>query len=147
MDAQTSIGNVAALVALIQSLARLELEEPSRPSAVGPEVLAENRFLAARDGMEACLIDGEARRRVPVREMLTDLLEACRPHAVALGCPCALDEVRRLMVENGADHQRALALDHGGLEQLVKLLADSFVLRERGMNHLQLNSHQERKER
>src|SRR5215204_4391485 len=45
------------------------------------EVLDENRFIAARDGMDGELIDVDTERRIPAREMLDRLLEACRPHA------------------------------------------------------------------
>lgn len=51
MDAQSRVGETATLVALVQSTARLELEEgyaSERASALD-EILAENRFLAARD--------------------------------------------------------------------------------------------------
>jgi glutamate---cysteine ligase / carboxylate-amine ligase len=127
MDAQSRVRDVTPLVALIQSLARLELEgEPSSlvPSA---EVLSENRFLAARDGMDARLIDPGARRLVPVREMLDSLLARCRPHAVALGCAGALDRVQPLAAANGAAHQRALVAANGGLEELVASLAHRFL--------------------
>ena len=57
MDAQSTLADVTPLVALIQSLSRLELEgDPPQP-APNAEVLAENRFLAARDGMAARLIE------------------------------------------------------------------------------------------
>ena len=81
MDAQSRVREVTPLVALIQSLARLELE--GEPSSVMPsaEVLAENRFLAARDGMDARLIDPAARCLIPVREMFDSLLADCRPPA------------------------------------------------------------------
>ncbi len=61
IDAQSRVRDVTPLVALIQSRARLELE--GEPSSVvpSPEVLAENRFLAARDGIDARLIDPMAR--------------------------------------------------------------------------------------
>jgi gamma-glutamyl:cysteine ligase YbdK (ATP-grasp superfamily) len=68
MDAQSTVRQVGPLVALVQSLARLELEGGAPPLTPAPEVLAENRFLAARDGMNAQLIDPIARRLVPVRE-------------------------------------------------------------------------------
>ena len=62
MDAQTTVGETAALAALVQSIARLEVEEGyvSARADRGPEVLDENRFLAARDGIE-----GDADRRGP----------------------------------------------------------------------------------
>jgi gamma-glutamyl:cysteine ligase YbdK (ATP-grasp superfamily) len=52
MDTQTEVRETAALVALVCSLARLELEEGYvSPALVGaPEVLDENRFLAAPAG-------------------------------------------------------------------------------------------------
>jgi glutamate---cysteine ligase / carboxylate-amine ligase len=91
MDAQSTVSDVAPLVALIQSLARCELEGDPSPVVPGAEVLAENRFLAARDGMDARLIDPAARCLIPAREMLDSLLADCRPHALALGCAGALD--------------------------------------------------------
>ena len=54
MDAQTRIRDTAALVALVQCLVRLRGARghaPSPSSSHAPEVLDENRFLAARDGI------------------------------------------------------------------------------------------------
>jgi glutamate---cysteine ligase / carboxylate-amine ligase len=127
MDAQSSVRDVGALVALIQSLARLELEEGGAPAEPSAEVLGENRFLASRDGMDARLIDPSTLSLVPVRELLEDVLTACRPHAVALGCAQALDRVRALAAANGADRQRAYAAGNGGLDQLVAKLAARFM--------------------
>src|SRR5439155_16814952 len=90
-----------ALVALIQSLARLELEGDRSPPQPTAEVLAENRFLAARDGMDARLVDSSTRSLTPVRELLEGLLTECRPHALALGCARALDRVRRSRPQMG----------------------------------------------
>jgi glutamate---cysteine ligase / carboxylate-amine ligase len=127
MDAQSRIRDVTPVVALIQSLARFELQ--GEPSAVvpSPEVLAENRFLAARDGMDARLIDPTARRLIPVREMLDPLLAECRPHALALGCARALDRVQPLAAANGADRQRAFVAANGRLSELVASLAHRFL--------------------
>jgi carboxylate-amine ligase len=126
-DAQSRVRDIPPLVALIQSLARLELE--GEPSSLAPstEVLAENRFLAARDGMDARLIDPAARCLIPVREMLDSLLTECRPHARALGCADALDEVARLAAENGADRQRKFIALNPRLDELVASLADCFL--------------------
>jgi carboxylate-amine ligase len=127
MDAQAELEDVAPLVALIQSLARLELEgEPSRatPSA---EALAENRFLAARDGMDARLIDAGGRRLVPARDMLEVLVGECLPHAFALGCVGALERVFQLADRGGADRQRQIATHGGTLADVVSTLADRFL--------------------
>ncbi len=127
MDAQSTVREVAPLLALVQSLARHELEGDSSPAAPSPEVLEENMFLAARDGMTAELIDPRAGCLVPVREMLDVLLSELRPHALVLGCAEALDRIARLAAANGADRQRAFAACSGSLELLVASLADRFL--------------------
>jgi glutamate---cysteine ligase / carboxylate-amine ligase len=131
MDAQSRIRDITSLVALIQSLARLELE--GEPSSVLPsaEVLADNRFLAARDGMDARLIDPAARCLTPIRELLDPLLAECRPHALALGCAGALDRVGRLAAANGAARQRAFVASNRRLSELVASLADRFLAPDR----------------
>ncbi len=127
MDAQSRIREVAPLVALIQSLARLELEDKPSSLVPSPEVLAENRFLAARDGMTALLIDPTTGSLIPVRETLDSLLADCRPHALALGCAGALDRVARLAAANGADAQRRFVARNGRLDDLVASLAHEFL--------------------
>jgi glutamate---cysteine ligase / carboxylate-amine ligase len=127
MDAQSRVADAAALAALVQSLARLELEgEPPRCRAT-PEILSENCFLAARDGVDARLVDPEGEKLVPVRSMIASLLPECRPHADALGCAGQLEEVRRLASVNGAARQRRLARAHGGLPPVVADLIDDFT--------------------
>ncbi len=131
MDAQSTVVEVGPLVALIQSLARLELEGESSPAVLGAEALAENCFLAARDGMDARLIDPTARDLTPVRETLGALLAQSRPHALALDCAGTLDRVRWLAAANGADRQRAFAARNGSLEGLVARLAGRFLAPDR----------------
>jgi carboxylate-amine ligase len=127
MDAQSTLREVAPLVALIQSLARLELEGEASFLAPSAEVLEENRFLASRDGMAAELLDQRGERLVPVRAMLEALLADCSPHARQLGCAEALEGVRRLAAANGADRQRVLAGGQSSLQDLVAGLASRFL--------------------
>ena len=72
-----------ALAALVQSLALLELERPDSPGDGPPanELIEENRFLAARDGMQALLIDVASGGRIAAVDQLDDVLAACRPWA------------------------------------------------------------------
>ena len=89
MDAQASVEQTAALVALVQCLVRLEALEGYAPAALlhAQEVLDENRFLAARDGVDAALIDPDRECRVPVaRARRCRCSSACAPHAAELGC-------------------------------------------------------------
>ena len=126
MDAQTRVADTAAIAALVQCLVRLEAErEPAVADA--PEVLDENRFLAARDGMEARLIEPTTCTRRPVRDRLAELLDACAPHARALECEDALAKVSELAVTPGAARQRELAERAGDLEGLVEALAGEFI--------------------
>ncbi len=131
MDAQTTASEAAALVALVQCIARLEVEEGYVPAALvgAQEVLDENRFIAARDGMDARLIDPAREQRTPAREMLDRLLAACAPHAAALGCEHELALVETMADCTGAQRQLALARDEGRLPGLVEALADRFLER------------------
>lgn len=129
MDAQTTLADAAALAALVQCIVRLEVEEGNHTSApsIPQEVLAENRFLAARDGMDAELIDPEQGRRVPARELLGDLIAACSPHAVCLGCAAELDDAMRLSERTGAKRQLERSRALGSLPRLVGVMADEFL--------------------
>jgi len=89
-------------------------------------VLAENRFLAARDGVEVALIDPVAERRVPMREHLDGVLAACRPHAQDLDCEIELELVEELFANPGARRQIDSARGPGRLPALVSALADDF---------------------
>jgi len=128
MDAQTTLADTAAIAALVQAIVRAEVEGEDRMERPMPqEVLEENRFLAARDGMDAELIEPELERRVPARELLADLVAVCRPHAEALGCAGELDGVVRLGERTGAQRQLEQAAALGSLPRLVGLLAADFV--------------------
>jgi glutamate---cysteine ligase / carboxylate-amine ligase len=129
MDAQTTVAETAAITALVQSIARLEIEEEYvTPRTVwSPEVLDENRFLAARDGMSAELIDVDSERRHPARRMLEELVERCRPHAEVLGCGDELERVLELAAKTGAERQVELADDVHKLPGLIERLADAFT--------------------
>ena len=65
----------------------------SEAAIAAQEVIAENRFIAARDGVDAELVDVELERRIPVADLLADLLAICRPHAQELGCEEELADV------------------------------------------------------
>jgi carboxylate-amine ligase len=128
MDTQTSLWQTRALVALVQCLARLEAEGMhSSPHAIHAfEALAENRFLASRDGVEARLIQPDADRRVRVAELAGELVRACLPHARALGCVQELKSVNDLCRRNGCTNQLAISRRVRDLPKLVEALSDEF---------------------
>ncbi|HUA70419.1 MAG TPA: YbdK family carboxylate-amine ligase [Solirubrobacteraceae bacterium] len=127
MDAQPRLASTAALTALVQALARLELEQgfASQKLVSAQEVLAENRFIAARDATAAELIDPVNTRLVPLPRLLDDVLAAARPHAAALDAVEELDEVRMLVLDPEPRRQERLAAS-AGVPQLVADLAARF---------------------
>lgn len=130
MDAQTTLPDTAAIAALVQCIVRAEVEGTEHLERPMPqEVLAENRFLAARDGMGADLIEPELGRRVPARELLADLVAVCGPHADALGCRAELEKVSALGERTGAQRQLDLSRRLGSLPRVVSVLADDFLVR------------------
>lgn len=128
MDAQTRCEDMAALVALVQCLVKLEAEEgyASEPAIAAQEVISENRFLAARDGVDAELVDVDLERRVPVTEVAAGVLEACRPHAQDLGCETELMSVEALIEDPPARRQIVSAKNAPSLGRLVEKLSDRF---------------------
>lgn len=127
MDAQPELEATAALCALIQALARLELETgfASEELVGAHEVLAENRFLAARDGVAAELIEPVAGSRVPLAGVLGDVLAAAAPHATALGAASELAKVPAILADPEAARQTALA-SSAGVDALVADVAARF---------------------
>ena len=128
LDAQITVAETAALVALVQSVARLETEQgyASEKLVSTTEVLDENRFIAARDGMSGDFIDPEAECRTSARTTLDALLAACRPHAQDLGCEAELEPIAWMAQAPGAQRQLNIARRGARLPGLVARLADGF---------------------
>ena len=125
MDAQSRVRDAAALAAVVHCLVRGHADA-QHPDATAPEVIAENRFLAARDGMHAQLIDDRTQQRRAARDALTELLERCQPLARGLGCGAELAAARALAADPGYARQRMHAA-RDGLAALPARLQDDFV--------------------
>ena len=98
----------------------------ARPLSLAPEVIDENRFLAARDGIHAQLLDPCRDRCVPAAGRLATLVDACWPHARALGCERELALLAHLAGDPGAVRQRAIASEREGLAGLLHTLQCEF---------------------
>jgi carboxylate-amine ligase len=129
MDCQTRADDAAALVALTQCLVKAEAEDTIATARAidARETLDENRFIAARDGVEARLIDPDLERRVPVREILGGLVVRCREHAAELGCEAELERVSELLDDPPAGRQREVAAEVPSLAGVVRHLADELA--------------------
>jgi glutamate---cysteine ligase / carboxylate-amine ligase len=129
MDAQTRVADAAALAAVVHCLACLRANG-ARPADPGPEVLAENRFLAARDGTRAQIIDARTLRKRSIRGALTELLGRCESIAPSLGCAGELAAASGLAADPGAARQRRLAA-RDGVAALPASLGAEFVAADR----------------
>jgi carboxylate-amine ligase len=112
MDAQTSVEHTLALAALIQAMVK-ELGEHfdagGRLADHPHEMLEENKWLAARHGLEGELVDLPDRRRVPTRALARRLYDRLAGHAEDLGSRAELDGVLDLLDHgNGAQRQRVV---------------------------------------
>jgi carboxylate-amine ligase len=128
MDAQTGLEDVEALVALIQALVVMEATDRFAPEKLldSPEILDENRFLAARDGMQAEFVDPRTRSRTPVRLLVEELVDSAGLYARRLGSLAELDMVEQLADDPPEQRQRAVARGTAGPAGVPRALSAAF---------------------
>ncbi len=111
-DAQSRLDDTIALAALMQAIvAKLHrLHAEKKPLPIYPRrLLQENRWRAARFGLDGELIDFERRAVRPGREMIRELLDLVAPMAEELGSSADLALIERILREGtGADRQLAV---------------------------------------
>jgi carboxylate-amine ligase len=118
LDAQASLDDVAALVALTHCLVRHAAT--SEPEVDPPaELLDEGAFRAARFGTEAELPGPDGALR-PVRVLLDEVLEQVGDHARELDCLDALDATRRIVEHGGGAGRQRQTYAIGGLGALLR---------------------------
>jgi carboxylate-amine ligase len=122
-DATTRVEDSVSLSAYCQALVKhyCELYEARRPIPLVHRILtSENKWLAARYGLEAPLVDlsTESDVRIPARNLIERTLAEIAPHARDLGADRELDGIREILAHgNGADRQlRAFAAHHDIVE-------------------------------
>ena len=134
-DAQTTIAEAAGVAATVQALVALLAERHDGGETLVPAPtwrIAENRWSAARHGVEGEMADLQSGQRRPTRERLGELLDELEPLAGRHGSSDLLRHARDLVEENGAMRQRAIAAD-GGAEGLTAWIADRFLDPVRGI--------------
>lgn len=128
-DAQTTVADAGAVVAFVHALVAW-LSERHDAGAVEPVAptwrIEENRWSAARHGVEGTMADLDSGERVATRERLAGLLEALDPIAVRLGCESQLLRAAGLVGENGAMRQRSVFAS-GGARAVAAWLAERFA--------------------
>jgi carboxylate-amine ligase len=112
MDAQTRVEHTLGLAALIQAMVKELSEHFEAGKRLGRypyEMLDENKWLAARHGMEGELVDLPERRLVPAKELARRLYDRLREHAQELGSERELEAIEDLLQHgNGAQRQRVV---------------------------------------
>jgi carboxylate-amine ligase len=130
-DAVTRVEHAVALAAYCQAIVKLYSERFDRGEEIRSFhriLTSENKWLAARYGLEAPLMDLEtdARNRVPVAQLVRRRLKEIEPHARELGSADALDVIREILSGgNGADRQLRVYNANRDIVEVVREIADA----------------------
>ena len=103
------IGAVAALSQCLVEQFDTQLDRGYTLPVPASWVLRENKWRAARYGLDADIVVDDKGTVRPVRQAITDLVEALEPTARRLGCEAALADVHRVLAV-GASYQRQRAV-------------------------------------
>jgi len=132
MDSQTAIEHTLGLAALVQGLVRELCEHfdaGHQLSRYPFEMLDENKWLAARHGLEGELVDLPHSDRVPTRALARRLIDRMRDHCADLGSTAELDAVEDLLDRgNGASRQVVVyEANHDLREVMAEIVAATAV--------------------
>jgi carboxylate-amine ligase len=126
-DGLSTSEEISAVAAVIQCLVEwlsTRIDNGEQLENLQPWFVRENKWRAARYGMDATIIVNPAGDERPVTDDIRDLLVALAPVAERLGCAADLDRVN-LILDNGASYQRQLRVaeaNGGSLQAVVSSL-------------------------
>jgi carboxylate-amine ligase len=125
-DGLPTMDEVAALAALAQSLVDwldALMDRGYRLPVAREWIVRQNKWRAARYGLDADLIIDSHGARRPLREAISDLIEELTPTARRLGCAEDLGSLRHtLAAGSSTDRQRRVVAEGGTLVDVVDLL-------------------------
>ena len=132
MDSQTHIEHTLGLAALVQALVREladHFDAGKRLSRYPFEMLDENKWLAARHGLEGELVDLPHSDRISTRALARRLLDRMRDYAQDLGSASELEAVEDLLKRgNGAARQVVVyEANHDLHEVMAEIVAATAV--------------------
>ncbi len=127
-DAMPTLREVAAVGALVQCLVHqldTQIDEDVQVYIPREWTIRQNKWLAARYGLDAKLIVDDEGTRVTARDVILDLVDRLTPSAIELGCADELAYVPYI-VDIGPSYarQRALRDQGGSLRDVVFALVD-----------------------
>jgi glutamate---cysteine ligase / carboxylate-amine ligase len=131
MDAISRVEDTTALAAYVQGLVKHYSEacDAGRELPSYHRILTtENKWLAARYGLEAPVMDlvTGRRNRVPVAQLVRRALREIEPHARELGSERELEGIRDILARgNGADRQLRVFNANRDIVEVVSQIADA----------------------
>ena len=132
MDGQTRVEHTLALAALVQCLVKElceHFDSGAKLSSYPYEMLDENKWIAARHGIDGELIDLPTQDRVGVKALGRRVLDRLREHAQELGSDHELEAIDDLLRGgNGAARQLVVyEANHDLREVMAEIVAASAV--------------------
>jgi carboxylate-amine ligase len=128
-DSQTRVEHTTGLAALIQAMVKEIAEHYDAGEQLTDypwEMLDENKFLAARHGLDGELVDLPANERVMTKELARRLLDRLREHAQDLGSADDLEAVEDLLARgNGAHRQRIVYQANHDLREVMAEIVEA----------------------
>ncbi|MCB1274624.1 MAG: glutamate--cysteine ligase [Leucobacter sp.] len=135
-DGASTLAEIGALAALTQCLAEWLQQRADRGESLPrlqPWFVRENKWRAARYGLEAEVIVDADGRQTPLRDDLARLLPELEPVAEQLGCSPELAEVSRMLVRGtSAERQLAEFEAQGGGRLALTAVVDALIDEFRG---------------
>lgn len=130
-DGTPTMHECTTLAALAQSMVTwLDqlIDRGELPPVPREWVVRENKWLAARYGLDAEIIVDDRGTRRSIRDEIGDLLETLTPVAAGLGCADELAGVERILREGpSCERQRRLVADGATLEDVVDSLVEELA--------------------
>jgi carboxylate-amine ligase len=130
-DAVSRVEDAVALAAFCQALVKHYSERYDRGDEIPSYhriLTTENKWLAARYGLEAPVMDLATgrRNRVPVAQLVRRTLRDIEGHARELGSQAELEGIREILSRgNGADRQRRVFNANRDIVEVVREIADA----------------------
>jgi glutamate---cysteine ligase / carboxylate-amine ligase len=128
-DAQTRLEHTIALTALVQAMAKELAEHFEKGGELAPvpaELLDENKWLAARYGMQGDLIDLPRSDRIPTAELARRIADRLRPHTQKPGSEREFEVLDDLIAHgSGADRQLAEYRANRDMVALVRAIVET----------------------
>jgi carboxylate-amine ligase len=130
-DAVSELDDVVALVAFCQALVKHYAERFDAGEEIPSYhriLTTENKWLAARYGLEAPVMDLATgrRNRQPVAQMIRRTLKTVAPHARELGSERELEAIEQILRRgNGADRQLRVFNANRDIVEVVREIADA----------------------